>query len=152
MKIFPPLPLVLSDVGIYHNIKRAGRDFEVRAENEPPRWRALFGTFPVLHVAPGEKLFLYSAVFAPSNLSTRIVHEWQWRNPAGDWTTQQRLSIPISGGREDGYRFYTSRTGPRAGEWRVNIATLDGRAIGRMRFSVAIVPKTPSALTTKLLK
>jgi hypothetical protein len=150
VKIFPPLPLVLSDAGLYHSVKREGRDFQVTAEDEPPRWRALFGTFPVLHMAPGEKLYLYSAVFAPSNLRTRIVHEWQSRNAAGDWTTQQRILIPIFGGREDGFRFYTSRTAPQAGQWRVNIATLDGRAIGRMRFSVETVPKPPS-LATKTL-
>jgi hypothetical protein len=151
-KIFPPLPLVLSDAGIYHNVKRDGRGYQVTTEDEPPRWRALFGTFPVLHTQPGEKLYLYSAVFAPRNLSTRIVHEWQWRTPAGDWTTQQRITVPISGGREDGFRFSTYRTGPQAGEWRVNIATLDGRAIGRVRFSVEAASQPPPLLTTKLLK
>jgi len=149
-KIFPPLPLVLSDAGVYHSVKRVGRDYEVTAEDEPPRWRALFGTFPVVHVTPGEKLFLYSAVFAPSNLRTRIVHEWQWRNPAGDWTTEQRILVPIFGGREDGFRFYTSRSDPSAGQWRVNIATLDGRAVGRVRFSVEAVSKPP-LLATRLL-
>jgi hypothetical protein len=150
VKIFPPLPLVLTDAGIYHSVQRVGRDFEVTSENEPPRWRALFGTFPVLHVGPGEKLYLYSAVFAPSNLRTRISHEWQWRNRTGDWTTQQRITIPIFGGREDGFRFYTSRTTPQAGQWRVNISTLDGRAIGRVRFSVEAAAKPPP-LVAKIL-
>ena len=31
-------------------------------------WRALFGTYPVLHMQPGDKLYLYSAVFAPHGL------------------------------------------------------------------------------------
>src|SRR6201999_3821545 len=34
VKIFPPLPLVLSDTGIYHSIKRDGRDYQVAVENE----------------------------------------------------------------------------------------------------------------------
>ena len=46
-KIFPPLPLVLSDAGVYHDVKRSGRDYAVATEDEPPRWRALFGTFPI---------------------------------------------------------------------------------------------------------
>jgi Protein of unknown function (DUF2914) len=150
VKIFPPLPLVLSDAGIYHGVKRVGRDFQVTTEDEPPHWRALFGTFAAVHVTPGEKLYLYSAVFAPSNLRTRIVHEWQWRNPAGAWTTQQRVAIPIFGGREDGFRFYTTRTGLQAGQWRVNISTVDGRVIGRVRFSVDPTA-TPPPLTTKIL-
>jgi hypothetical protein len=151
VKIFPPLPLVLSDAGIYHAIERSGRDYQVEAEDEPPRWRALFGTFPVLHVQPGEKLYLYSAVFAPSNLRTSIVHEWQWRDPAGAWITEQRIAVRIFGGREDGYRFYTNRT-VRPGQWRVNITTLDGRAIGRVRFSVQAASGPAPSLATKLLK
>src|ERR1700733_4338724 len=71
--IFPPLPLVLSDAGVYHAVKRVGADYRVAAEDEPPRWRALFGTFPVEHIQPGDKLYLYSAVFAPYRLTTEIV-------------------------------------------------------------------------------
>jgi len=152
VKIFPPLPLVLSDAGIYHSVKRTGRDFEVATEDEPSRWRALFGTFPVLHVGPGEKLYLYSAVFAPYRLTTNIQHQWEWRDPkSSDWVLQQTVGFTIRGGREDGYRAYSFRSQPRAGEWRVNIVTRDGRATGRVRFSVQPAPKPP-ALITNLLK
>src|SRR5579872_4159960 len=72
MKIFPPLPLVLSDAGVYHSVERVGRDFRVAAEDEPPRWRALFGTFPVEHIQENDKLYLYSAIFAPYRLTTNI--------------------------------------------------------------------------------
>jgi hypothetical protein len=151
-RIFPPLPLVLSDAGIYHDVKRVGRDFQVVSEAEPPRWRALFGTFPVLHVKPGEKLFLYSAIFAPPGLTTNIQHRWEWRDPrTNDWTLQQTVRFPIRGGRNDGYRAYSTRSQPQPGEWRVNILTFDGRAIGRMRFSVQPAQNAP-ALTTSLLK
>ena len=69
VKILPPLPLVLSDAGIYHSAKRVGYDFQVTGEDEPARWRALFGTFPVEHIQSGDKLYLYSAVFAPYRLA-----------------------------------------------------------------------------------
>ena len=152
VKIFPPLPLVLSDAGIYHSAKRVGRNFVITTEEEPPAWRALFGTFPVMHMAPGEKLYLYSAVFAPSSLTTNIQHRWEWRDPkSGDWTLQQIQRITIRGGRADGYRTYSFHSKPQEGQWRVNIVTFDGRAIGRVRFSVEAVPKPP-VLTTKMLK
>jgi len=35
MKILPPLPLALSDAGVYHAAKRVGYDFQVTAEDEP---------------------------------------------------------------------------------------------------------------------
>ena len=151
-RVFPPLPLVLSDAGVYHSVKKLGSEYQVVSEPEPPRWRALFGTFPVLHIAPGEKLYLYSAVFAPYRLTTNIQHRWEWRDPkTGDWMLQQTTAFTIRGGRDDGYRAYSSHSAPKAGEWRVNIVTRDGRAIGRVRFSVLPAAKPPQ-LTTNILK
>jgi len=151
-KIFPPLPLVLSDAGIYHDVKRVGHDYRVAAENEPPRWRALFGTFPIEHIQSGGKLYLYSAVFAPYRLTTQIVHRWEWRDPKnGDWLPRETVRFTIHGGRADGFRTYSLRRAPSPGEWRVNIATADGRAIGRMRFSVEI-QAVPPAVSEKTLK
>lgn len=152
LKVLPPLPLVLSDAGVYHGIKRSGGDYQVAVENEPPRWRALFGTFPVEHIQPGDKLYLYSAIFAPYRLTTGILHRWEWRDPRnGAWLEQQTIRFTIRGGREDGYRAYSIKTAPRPGQWRVNIATADGRAIGRVRFSVE-TQAVPPALTTKTLR
>ena len=152
VKILPPLPLVLSDAGVYHSIQRAGRDYQVTAEDEPPRWRALFGTFPIEHIQPNDKLYLYSAIFAPYRLSTGIVHVWEWRDPkSGGWVPQQTVRFTIHGGREDGYRAYSNKSAPRPGQWRVNIATSDGRAIGRVRFSVE-TQAVPPAVSVKTLK
>src|SRR5580704_9710955 len=149
VKILPPLPLVLSDAGVYHSAARVAGGFQVTAEDEPARWRALFGTFPVEHIQPPDKLYLYSAVFAPYRLTTRIFHQWEWRDPkSGDWTVQQTKPIIIHGGRQDGYRAYTFKTAPMAGEWRVNILSDDGRAIGRVRFSVE-TQAVPPAVTVK---
>ena len=152
VKIFPPLPLVLSDAGVYHSVQRTGRDYQVAAEDEPPRWRALFGTFPVEHIQQNDKLYLYSAIFAPYRLTTNIVHGWEWRDPkSGSWTPQQTVRFTIHGGREDGFRAYSSKTAPRPGQWRVNIATADGHAIGRVRFSVE-TQAVPPAVSIKTLK
>jgi MFS family permease len=152
VKILPPLPLVLSDAGVYHSIQRAGRDYQVTTEDEPPRWRALFGTFAVEHIQPDDKLYLYSAIFAPFRLTTGIMHRWEWRDPKnGNWVPQQTVRFTIHGGREDGYRAYSSKSAPRPGQWRVNIATIDGRAIGRVRFSVE-TQAVPPAVSVKTLK
>mgnify|MGYP000744737634 CR=1 FL=1 len=49
------------------------------------------------------------------------------------------------------YRAYSSKTAPRPGQWRVNIATAEGHAIGRVRFSVE-TQAVPPAVTLKILK
>ena len=151
LRILPPLPLVLTDAGIYHSAKRINGDFQVAEEEEPPEWQALFGSYPIMHIQPGAKLYLYNAVFAPRGLNTRIVHEWQRLDPARGWVTQQRISVPIVGGRADGFRSYTIKTGPKPGDWLVRINTADGRAIGRVRFAVK-EQAVPPATSLKILK
>lgn len=148
-RVLPPLPLALSDVGIYHAIRHTGTTYQVREEPQP--WMVHFGLArPVVHLAPGEKLGLYSAVFAPIRMTTRITHLWQWRDPRSKhWQTLSKVSFAISGGREHGYRGYSLKSGLRAGDWRVNIDSADGRLIGRLDFNVVLtaaavqtVPKT----------
>jgi hypothetical protein len=151
LRILPPLPLVLTDAGVYHGAKRVNGNFEVLQEQEPPEWQALFGTHAIMHIQPGAKLYLYNAVFAPKGLKTRIVHDWQWLNPGKGWQSQQRIAVNIAGGRDDGFRYYTTKTSPRAGQWQVNIQTFDGRAIGRVRFAVE-QQAVPPAVASKLLK
>ena len=141
--------LVLTDAGVYHEVKRAGADFQARQEEEPPEWQALFGTHAIMHVQKGAKLYLYNAVFAPRGLRTRIVHDWQWLQPGKGWVSQQRITVPITGGREDGFRYYTTKSSPRPGQWQVNILTGDGRSVGRVRFAVeeqAVPPATGSKI------
>jgi hypothetical protein len=151
LSLLPPLPLVLTDAGVYHEVKRVGTNFQASQEKEPPEWQALFGTHAILHVQKDAKLYLYNAVFAPRGLHTRIVHDWQWLQPGKGWVSQQRITVPITGGREDGFRYYTTKTSPRPGQWQVNIQTFDGRAVGRVRFAVE-EQAVPPAIGMKVLK
>ncbi len=137
LKILPPLPLALADAGVYHSVKKVGAVYQ--AVDEPQPWTTLFGVPPLLHLQPTERLFLYSSVFAPVRLSTVIVHRWEWFDPKSrKWVPQSRVSFAIHGGRDAGYRGYSIKTKPRAGDWRVNITTGDGRPLGRIRFAVAL--------------
>ena len=151
LRVLPPLPLVLTDAGVYHQVKHVGADYQAAQEDEPPEWQALFGTHAIMHIQKGSKLYLYNAVFAPRGLRTRLVHDWQWLSPGKGWQTQQRIPIDISGGRADGYRFYTAKSALRPGQWQVNIMTGDGRSVGRVRFAVE-EQAVPPATSIRLLK
>jgi len=151
VRLLPPLPLVLTDAGVYHEVKRVGADFQAQQEEEPPEWQALFGAHAIMHVQKGAKLYLYNAVFAPRGLRTLIVHDWQRLQPGKGWVSQQRISVPITGGREDGFRYYSTKTSPLPGQWQVNILTGDGRSVGRVRFAVE-EQAVPPATGVKILK
>ncbi|MEI9889089.1 MAG: DUF2914 domain-containing protein [Rhizomicrobium sp.] len=149
LKILPPLPLALADAGVYHMVKKVGDVYQ--AVEEPQPWTTVLGVPPMQHLGPNEKLYLYASVFAPGRLATVIVHRWEWFNPASrKWVPQSRVSFTIRGGRDAGYRGYSIKTRPKAGNWRVNIATGDGRPLGRIRFAVALEPP-PQALVAKIL-
>jgi hypothetical protein len=137
LKILPPLPLALSDAGVYHYAKRSGAAYNVTEEQQP--WTtALFHIPPVIHIAPGDKLYLYAAVFAPRTLRTTIVHRWAWFDPATRrWQPQGAVPMKIRGGRETGYRGYSIKSKMKPGDWRVDITTEDSRPLGRIRFAVA---------------
>ena len=138
----PPLPLALSRVGVYHAVKKTGDVYTALGEAEP--WYTIFGIAPVLHVAAGQPLFVYSAVFAPIKLLTRIVHRWRHYDPgSGHWRTVSAVSFSINGGRDGGYRGYTIKHNPQPGDWRVDIDTSEGHLVGRITFKVEQVPAAP---------
>jgi len=142
--VLPPLPLALANAGVFHSVKRIGATYSAVAEPQP--LTAMFNlSRPVLHVAPGQSLAVYSAVFAPIKLTTKIAHRWRWYDPNRKaWVQQSVVTFPISGGRAGGYRGYTIKSKPRAGAWRVDIDTEDGRLIGRVGFEVVTVSQPAS--------
>jgi len=147
LNVLPPLPLALQKTGVFHSIKRLGPVYY--AMTEPQSWTTYVGIPPVLHVEDDEPLFVYSAVFAPISLSTVVVHRWQrYDETKREWATKQTVSFTITGGRENGYRGYTKRTGPQPGLWRVDIDTVDGRLIGRTQFMVVAGPPTAANVTS----
>ena len=147
--ILPPLPLALVDAGVYHTAKKTGDVYEV--SGEAPTWQQWFTRAPIVHLAPGEKLYLYSAVYAPVRMATPIVHRWEWYNPISQrWVGQGEVRFTVRGGRDNGYRGYSIKSLPKAGDWRVDVAAGDGRPMGRVRFTVALV-EAPVALQKETL-
>ena len=149
--ILPPLPIALARAEVYHSVKKTG-DVYIAAGEPRPWYSALISPLspPVVHIAPGEALYLYSAVFAPIKFTTRIVHSWQRYDAARKrWLPVSVVSYSINGGRDGGYRGYTVKRNPRPGVWRVDVATADGHLLGRVRFDVDLT--APAAIVSRTL-
>ena len=145
--ILPPLPVALAKSGIYTDVKHTGPDYF--GTGEPQAWYQAPFTQTV-HVAAGQPLYAYTAVFAPVKLTTRITHSWQrYDDKRKRWIKVSNVSYPINGGRDGGYRGYTIHKNPSAGAWRVDFATADGHLLGRERFNVELTPST-NAVQQKL--
>ena len=133
--VLPPLPIALSAGGVYHHVAKQGATYQAVAE--PQSWKVRFGAPAIMHVKPGEPLYLYSAVFAPVKLDTKVQHRWQRYDAARhSWRTISTVTYAIAGGRDGGYRGYTLSHHITLGQWRVDVDLPDGHIIGRVRFDV----------------
>ncbi len=138
--LIPPIPLALKDAGIYHSLVRTIGGYRVTTEPLKP-W---FDITPTrVHPTPGETLYAYSAVAAPGNLTGTIVHRWEHRD-GSTWVTESKISFPISGGREGGYRGYSAKENLSSGKWRVSVETPGGQVVGRLYFIVESAGTRPA--------
>lgn len=139
----PPLPLALKEAGVFHSISRVGDEYVLTGEPLPWYQRYLrYNT--VFHRVAGEPVYVFTSVFAPTDLTADIVHEWQRYDASSDeWVTESTLAFPIRGGRDGGFRGYTQKTGLSEGPWRVNVETGSGKLIGRVSFRIQNVERAP---------
>jgi len=137
--LIPPLPLSLKEGGVYHRVTKVGTEYHLLAEPIP--WYKKYLAYnTVYHRSSGESVYVYSAIFAPTGLSTVVVHQWQRYDTASkSWITADTLRFTINGGRDGGYRGYSIKSDIAEGKWRVNVLTQYGQTIGRITFTVADV-------------
>lgn len=143
--LIPPIPLSLREADVYHSVVKSGDGYRVLDED-----RSLFSQFDpeeTIHVLKTDRVFVYSAIFAPADLSTEIFHRWQYFDPAEkDWIDQSKYSFTVTGGRQAGYRGYSLKANVTPGKWRVSVETERGQVLARVRFKVENVDQLPKLL------
>ncbi len=152
VNLLPPIPLVTRADGVYHSLSRSAEG-DYLASSEQMTWKEKYLPmfYPIVyHRTLGEPVYFYSAVYAPTVLRAPIVHVWQYWSEEKGWQTASRISFPINGGREAGYRGYSQKESIAAGLWRVRVETEDGRTLSRRAFTVVEV-NSPSDTTTEVL-
>ena len=142
------MPLSLKEAGVYHDISRTSGIYTLIGEKTP--WYEDLIYRETFHRVPGDIIYVYTAIFAPSGLTTPIIHEWQYYdNTSRTWMTTNTISFSINGGRDGGYRGYTQKSGVTEGRWRVNVLTQYGAAVGRVSFDVRNATTTPPLVVTQ---
>jgi hypothetical protein len=145
--LIPPIPLSLKAGDVYHSLYRnAEGNYVVQEENQ--NWFQYFQLYNDFKLPVGNPVYAFSAVFSPSNLNLTILHEWQhYDETSGKWTTLGTVTLPVVGGRENGFRTFSVWTNLSAGRWRVNVKTQSGQLIGRLRFNIVPVQTEPALVT-----
>jgi hypothetical protein len=134
--VIPPIPLALKNAGVYHGvIKNNAGNYEV--QSEPRLWRDYLNFYPVFHKQTGEPVYVFSSIFSPVNFTTNVIHQWQYYDEVKKaWIDSSKIILPITGGREQGYRLYSSKQMVTPGLWRVKVMTVSGQVLGRIGFRV----------------
>lgn len=144
LDVIPPVPLVKRDIAVGHAMTKTEGYYQLQQEKAPwwVFWRELEAE---VHLAPGERLYCVSAVFAPVGLSTRLYHRWLHYEENKGWVTYSHIGFNLNGGRKGGYRGYTFKQNLAPGEWKVAVETENGRTVAVHRFDISAEPLAQDA-------
>ena len=143
LNLIPPVPLALKDAGIYHHASKIDPENIYILRHEKPAWYQIFKKDDTtFHYLENDTVFCYTSVFAPTRLSKKIAHIWQFYSESrGDWITTDRKVYRLTGGRDGGYRGYTFKKNVEMGQWRVDVITDDDLILGRIKFKIVPADK-----------
>lgn len=148
--IIPPIPLSLKNISTHYFIERTVQG-DYLAISEVEKWYNFLIPNNTIYVSPGEPVYVFSSVFAPTKLNTQIFHKWQYYDEANDnWIESDRLGFAISGGRDGGYRGYTMKSNVPEGLWRVDVVTKRNQLLGRVKFMAVEVDREVDLEINKL--
>lgn len=135
--LIPPVPMSLETGLLAYNVEKSDRTFTVTYEKANTLYRVWETHDQTFNYAPGDTVFLYTSIFAPTNLRKSVQHVWQWYDEdSKTWKTSDVIKYQVIGGRRGGYRGFTYKTNIHPGFWRVNVTTNDGLVLGKMDFEV----------------
>ncbi|MEL7834303.1 DUF2914 domain-containing protein [Fodinibius sp. Rm-B-1B1-1] len=134
--LIPPVPLSMQNGIVAYNVDKQEDKFSVSYEQTSSLklWESYDKTF---NYTPRDTVFIYTSVFAPTDLSKNVNHQWQnYRPKSQQWHTTDTITYEVVGGRRGGFRGYTYKENIWDGKWRVNVTTEEGLVLGRIDFTV----------------
>ena len=139
MNIIPPVPLVKRDMQVGLDLQRIqnGRyktTYQI-SQQKASIWEFWHKTTNMILVADDDKVFCLSMIFAPSGLSVRLIHRWEYETKQG-WRLISKQGFVLSGGRSQGFRGFTAKQNLRIGHWRVLVETETQQTVGSYDFYV----------------
>lgn len=135
--MIPPVPLSLKSGLVAYNVeKQNGRYLVTYDPDKTYKFWKVFNHD--LTNAPGDTIFAFTSIFAPTDLNKAVAHRWKWLNPETDtWNISDVIEYEIIGGRDGGYRGYTYKTNIRPGQWEIDVITEEGLILGSLDFEIS---------------
>ena len=144
LKLIPPVPLSLMEIGIYHRVERTDAGKYRVTYRTPPWYRFWRHDDSEFLAAKGDRVYSFFRVFAPNGFHDDVRVEWFYKEPSGGWTSAGNTVLSVIGGRDAGFAGYVFKQNWRPGDWRIVIQSVDGREIGRRDFTLAAEQEEPT--------
>lgn len=141
-RVLPPVPLSISHMGIYHRLKKKDGAYVLSTTRQRD---GIAQRYPVFKAREGDVLHFFVRVFSPTSFRDEIRIRWLYREAGGhasEWKSMDTIPIEIVGGREEGYRGYSTKSHYKEGLWSVQVETADRRELGRLYFKVESDPSS----------
>ncbi|WP_369692158.1 DUF2914 domain-containing protein [Formosa haliotis] len=134
--LIPPVPLALEDGMVAHSVKKENNKYVVAYESD--KWYVFWRAHKFKYnYSPGEEVYVFTSIFAPTDIKKSIFHRWKWYNTSTqDWEVVDEIGYDITGGRDAGYRGYTYKSNVKPGLWKVEVVTEEGLILGIINFDI----------------
>jgi hypothetical protein len=149
--LIPPVPLALKSTGIYHSVIKVHGGYEVKYV-PPPWYRFWKKCDSPFHLSKGEKVFCFTAVFAPREVNVQARHVWSYKTPEGWVQTDIMRPFEFKGDSDIGWRWYSNKQTVKPGKWRVAVETMRGQTIGEVNFEIVTSPDPHPPLETRVIQ
>ncbi|MEP2025693.1 MAG: DUF2914 domain-containing protein [Reichenbachiella sp.] len=135
-RLIPPVPLALKSGLVGHQVKYEDGKYSVLYEKD--EWYVFWRVHRLkLLWRPNEKVYVFTSIFAPTDLEKAVYHRWKWYNAKTEnWENVEDIGINVRGGRTDGYRGYTYKHWVKPGQWKVEVITEEGLVLGMVDFEI----------------
>jgi hypothetical protein len=137
-KLIPPVPLAMDTGIVAHTIKLKNNKYVVSYETD--EWYVFWRNHRLKFIHdPKDNVYVFSSIFAPTDLEKSILHRWEWYNgTTKEWEIVEDIGYEITGGRDGGYRGYTFKNNVKPGHWKVEVITEEELVLGVIDFEIII--------------
>src|SRR5690625_3018195 len=134
--LIPPVPLALDTGLVAHDVQRENDTYKVIYERDD--WYIFWRDHRLKFIRqPGEKVYVFTSIFAPTEIKKSVAHRWKWFNEkTDDWEVVDNIGYEITGGRDAGYRGYTYKKNVKPGLWKVDVITEEELILGIVEFEI----------------
>jgi hypothetical protein len=135
-KIIPPVPLALDKGLVAYDIQKEENFYKVTYEID--EWFYFWRDHKIdFYKKPDDPVYVFTSVFAPTDLKKNIYHSWKWFDKnIDDWVVIEDIGFQIIGGRDTGFRGYTYKNNIWEGDWKVEVVTEEGLVLGIVDFII----------------